>query len=71
MANKEDGLPLISKLFPFTSYFSNAPQPIFKGQTFDEDWEIAQGCFRHIDKIFKQLEVCTASNAIVSCSRSL
>jgi intron-binding protein aquarius len=42
MANKEDGLPLISKLFPFTSYFSNAPQPIFKGQTFDEDWEIAQ-----------------------------
>ncbi|XP_018426684.1 PREDICTED: intron-binding protein aquarius [Nanorana parkeri] len=46
----------IAKLFPFQQYFSNAPQPIFKGQTYEEDMEIAEGCFRHIRKIFTQLE---------------
>lgn len=47
----------IAKLFPFQQYFSNAPQPIFKGRTYEEDMEIAEGCFRHIKKIFTQLEV--------------
>lgn len=47
----------ISRLFPFHQYFSNAPQPIFKGRTYEEDMEIAEGCFRHIKKIFTQLEV--------------
>ncbi|XP_073465795.1 RNA helicase aquarius [Aquarana catesbeiana] len=46
----------ISRLFPFHQYFSNAPQPIFKGRTYEEDMEIAEGCFRHIKKIFTQLE---------------
>jgi len=47
----------IQELFPFTKYFGNAPQPIFKGRTFEEDFDIAEGCFRHIKKIFTQLEV--------------
>lgn len=47
----------ISRLFPFHQYFSNAPQPIFKGRTYEEDMEIAEGCFRHVKKIFTQLEV--------------
>uniref|UniRef100_A0A4W3HYW8 RNA helicase aquarius n=1 Tax=Callorhinchus milii TaxID=7868 RepID=A0A4W3HYW8_CALMI len=46
----------VSKLFPFHKYFANAPQPIFKSQSYEEDMEIAEGCFRHINKIFTQLE---------------
>lgn len=43
--------------FPFHKYFSNAPQPVFKGQSYQEDMDIAEGCYRHIRKIFTQLEV--------------
>ncbi|MBN3326288.1 AQR helicase, partial [Atractosteus spatula] len=46
----------ISRHFPFHKYFSNAPQPVFKGKTYEEDMDIAEGCFRHIRKIFTQLE---------------
>ncbi|XP_006274043.1 RNA helicase aquarius [Alligator mississippiensis] len=46
----------VSSFFPFHQYFANAPQPIFKGKSYDEDTEIAEGCFRHIKKIFTQLE---------------
>ncbi|XP_075700839.1 RNA helicase aquarius [Rhinoderma darwinii] len=46
----------IAKFFPFHQYFSNAPQPIFKGCSNQEDMEIAEGCFRHVKKIFTQLE---------------
>ncbi|XP_057199883.1 RNA helicase aquarius isoform X3 [Triplophysa rosa] len=42
--------------FPFHKYFANAPQPVFKGQTYQEDMDIAEGCYRHIRKIFTQLE---------------
>uniref|UniRef100_A0A3Q3K443 Aquarius intron-binding spliceosomal factor n=1 Tax=Monopterus albus TaxID=43700 RepID=A0A3Q3K443_MONAL len=37
-------------------YFSNAPQPVFKGRSYEEDMDIAEGCYRHIKKIFTQLE---------------
>jgi len=47
----------IQELFPFTRFFENAPQPVFKGRTFEEDFDIAEGCFRHVKKIFTQLEV--------------
>ncbi|KAI1895297.1 hypothetical protein AGOR_G00104840 [Albula goreensis] len=46
----------VSTYFPFHKYFSNAPQPVFKGQSYDEDMDIAEGCYRHIKKIFTQLE---------------
>ncbi|XP_029454885.1 RNA helicase aquarius isoform X2 [Rhinatrema bivittatum] len=46
----------VSKYFPFHQYFINAPQPIFKGLSYKEDIEIAEGCFRHIKKVFTQLE---------------
>ncbi|KAF6725043.1 Intron-binding protein aquarius [Oryzias melastigma] len=42
--------------FPFPQYFSNAPQPVFKGRSYEEDMDIAEGCYRHIKKIFTQLE---------------
>ena len=47
----------INELFPFHKFFENAPQPVFKGRNYDEDMDIAEGCFRHIKKIFQQLEV--------------
>jgi len=50
----------VQELFPFTKFFENAPQPIFKGRTFEEDFDIAEGCFQHVKKIFTQLEVAAA-----------
>ncbi|XP_046401770.1 RNA helicase aquarius isoform X1 [Ischnura elegans] len=47
---------IISNEFPFHRFFDNAPKPLFKGQSYEEDMEIAEGCFRYIEKIFTQLE---------------
>ncbi|PVD23785.1 hypothetical protein C0Q70_17059 [Pomacea canaliculata] len=54
--DKEDGVKQIKQLFPFTKFFDNAPQPLFYGESFEQDMDIAEGCFRHIRKIFTQLE---------------
>ncbi|KAM4833252.1 RNA helicase aquarius isoform X2 [Urocitellus parryii] len=67
--NKGSTLPdvmEISTFFPFHEYFANAPQPIFKGRSYEEDMEIAEGCFRHIKKIFTQLEEFRASELLRS-----
>lgn len=56
--------------FPFRKYFSNAPQPVFKGRSYEEDIDIAEGCYRHIKKIFTQLEV-RMFDTHTRCSRSL
>ena len=53
---QEDDVGTVSEFFPFTKYFENAPQPLFKNETYAEDMDIAEGCFRHINKIFTQLE---------------
>ena len=47
---------LISSAFPFTGYFAEAPQPVFKGVSYDEDIAIALGCMRHITNIFTSLK---------------
>lgn len=46
----------IAAAFPFYYYFSNAPQPLFPPEG-DRDavLEIANGCYRHISKIFSEL----------------
>lgn len=54
---REVGVELVASLFPFPKYFHNAPQPLFHGHSYEEDMDIAEGCFRHIKKIFTQLEV--------------
>ena len=46
----------LSELFPFAKFFEDSPQPLFKNKSFEEDFEIAQGCFRYLKKIFTQLE---------------
>lgn len=54
---REVEVQCVAAHFPFHKYFSNAPQPVFKGRSYEEDMDIAEGCFRHIKKIFTQLEV--------------
>lgn len=46
----------IAEYFPFAKFYEKASQPLFKKQSFNEDYEIAQGCYRYIQKIFQQLE---------------
>ena len=46
----------INEHFPFHVFFSNAPQPLFKERTYEEDMEIARGCFRYLENIFVQLK---------------
>lgn len=51
--SKED----IISAFPFLSYFSNAPQPLFDPESSKEVvLDVAAGCQRHIDKLFSELE---------------
>lgn len=46
----------IVELFPFHYYFSNAPQPLFPpGANKETVLDIANGCYRHISKIFTEL----------------
>ena len=47
---------IIDEEFPFHKFFDNAPQPLFKRNTFEEDLETACSCFRYIERIFAQLE---------------
>lgn len=56
LRKRKNDVPAISELFPFTSFFSNAPQPVFKGVSWTEDMDIAEGCYRYIRRIFEQLE---------------
>ncbi|XP_034238562.1 RNA helicase aquarius isoform X1 [Thrips palmi] len=49
-------LNLVSDEFPFHKFFDDAPKPLFKKRSYEEDMEIADGCFRYIEKIFTQLE---------------
>ncbi|ORX52031.1 P-loop containing nucleoside triphosphate hydrolase protein [Hesseltinella vesiculosa] len=42
--------------FPFTLFFSNAPQPWIQEDSLDESIEAARGCFRHLQSMFDTLE---------------
>ena len=42
--------------FPFTKFFDDASQPLFDGQNFEINMEIARSCFRYIEHIFTELE---------------
>mgnify|MGYP006940054983 CR=1 FL=1 len=60
----------IEREFPFTQYFSNAPQPLFPpNSSFDEAMEVANGCFNgHLKYIFTQLEEIRAFELLKSGS---
>ncbi|RNA15941.1 intron-binding aquarius isoform X2 [Brachionus plicatilis] len=46
----------VENLFPFGNFFSNAPQPLFKKESWQKDLEISKGCFRYLMRMFKQLD---------------
>ncbi|KAF9207400.1 hypothetical protein BGZ49_000487, partial [Haplosporangium sp. Z 27] len=51
----------VKELFPFSVYFNNAPTPLFSDSTsFEDAMEVARGCFRHLGKLFEQLEEVSA-----------
>lgn len=57
----ERSVELIKELFPFKDYFYNAPTPLFSDcTTVEQAVDAAQGCFRHLSKLFEQLEEVSA-----------
>lgn len=47
---------VVSDEFPFHRFFDNAPQPLFKKVSFEDDLAVAESCFRYIERIFTELE---------------
>jgi intron-binding protein aquarius len=45
------------RLFPFKDFFAEAPQPLFKEESIEEDMCTARVCWRHLKTMFKELEV--------------
>ena len=57
VAKAEDAKPEdIVQAFPFHYFFSDAPQPLFAPDgDLEATLEVAEGCYRHISKIFSEL----------------
>lgn len=53
---KDVPVDLIAQEFPFLDFFKDAPQPLFKGKSYEEDYEIAVNCFKYIEQIFTLLD---------------
>ncbi|XP_017142398.1 RNA helicase aquarius isoform X2 [Drosophila miranda] len=47
---------LFEKDFPFGKFFADAPQPLFKGSTYEDLLATAESNFRYISDIFTELE---------------
>eukprot|EP01125_Pyxidicula_operculata_P011263 TRINITY_DN3682_c1_g2_i2.p1 TRINITY_DN3682_c1_g2~~TRINITY_DN3682_c1_g2_i2.p1 ORF type:complete len:1261 (+),score=324.14 TRINITY_DN3682_c1_g2_i2:363-3785(+) len=56
---------IVDVLFPFKEFFNDVPQ-LFHGKSYEEDKEIADGCFRYIRSIFDQLDDCRAFELLKS-----
>ncbi|KAJ3018195.1 UNVERIFIED_CONTAM: hypothetical protein HDU68_011284 [Siphonaria sp. JEL0065] len=55
--NPQSTLQDLANNFPFHYYFAHAPLPLFyESQTLEDAKEVVAGCFRHIRKIFTELE---------------
>ena len=48
------GISAVQKAFPFTNYFLDTPKPLFTGE-YQSDILSAEGCFRHVSKLFEEL----------------
>ncbi|KAI8818102.1 uncharacterized protein EV422DRAFT_602692 [Fimicolochytrium jonesii] len=47
----------VFSLFPFQAFFADAPQPLLPDDaTYDERLETLEGCWRHIQNVFDELE---------------
>lgn len=65
-AGNEDKPSFVKDRFPFKEFFSNAPHPVFIGESFEEDMRAAKGCFRHLKTMFQELEECRAFELLKS-----
>eukprot|EP00954_Amorphochlora_amoebiformis_P025641 1374325-Amorphochlora_amoeboformis.AAC.1 len=50
-------LTFVEKFFPFGNFFKTAPKQVFSGDE-NVDFGRAQGCWKHITDLFKELEEC-------------
>ncbi|KAJ0637624.1 putative intron-binding protein aquarius [Helianthus annuus] len=62
----QDKPSFVKDRFPFTEFFSNTPQPVFTGNSFEEDMRAAKGCFSHLKTVFQELEECRAFELLKS-----
>ncbi|XP_052182248.1 uncharacterized protein LOC127794949 [Diospyros lotus] len=65
-AENQDKPTFVQDRFPFKEFFSNTPQPVFSGQSFEKDMRAAKGCFRHLKTMFQELEECRAFELLKS-----
>ncbi|EHA8590451.1 RNA helicase aquarius [Cocos nucifera] len=65
-AQNQDKPSFVKDRFPFLDFFSNAPQPVFTGESFEKDMRAAKGCFRHLSTMFQELEECRAFELLKS-----
>ncbi|KAI3425621.1 uncharacterized protein J3R85_010143 [Psidium guajava] len=65
-ADNEDKPTFVQDRFPFKEFFSDTPQPVFSGQSFEKDMRAAKGCFRHLKTMFQELEECRAFELLKS-----
>ncbi|KAM1607720.1 hypothetical protein ACFXTH_028453 [Malus domestica] len=62
----KDKTSFVKDCFPFKEFFSNAPKPVFTGESFEKDMRAAKGCFRHLKTMFQELEECRAFELLKS-----
>lgn len=65
-AENKDKPTFIQDRFPFKEFFTDTPNPIFSGQSFEKDMRAAKGCFRHLKTMFQELEECRAFELLKS-----
>ena len=67
---KAEGAPVVALLFPFADFFADAPQPLFRGASYEQDLATATGCFTHLQRLFKELDECRAFEVCRKADRS-
>lgn len=65
-AQNQDKPMFVKDRFPFQEFFSDTPQPVFTGESFEKDMRAAKGCFRHLSTMFQELEECRAFELLKS-----
>ncbi|MQL84893.1 hypothetical protein Taro_017387, partial [Colocasia esculenta] len=65
-AQNQDKPTFVKDRFPLQEFFSNSPQPVFTGESFERDMRAAKGCFRHLTTMFQELQECRAFELLKS-----
>uniref|UniRef100_M4DKR9 Intron-binding protein aquarius N-terminal domain-containing protein n=1 Tax=Brassica campestris TaxID=3711 RepID=M4DKR9_BRACM len=65
-AGNKNNPSFVQDRFPFKEFFSDAPKPVFSGESFEKDMRAAKGCFTHLKTVFQELEECRAFELLKS-----